>query len=44
MHDIIRMLSVLADIGFKIKYQISTSPLIYADIITDQITGCCFLD
>ncbi len=44
MHDIIGMLLVSADIGFKIRYRISASMLISADIITDKIIGCCFLD
>ncbi len=35
---------VSADIGFKINYQISASTLIPTEIITDKITGCCFLD
>ncbi len=42
MHDIIGMLSVLADIGFKIKYRISVSIAISTNIITNKITGCCF--
>ncbi len=35
MHDIIGTLSVSADTGFKINYQISASTLTSTDIITD---------
>ncbi len=44
MHNIIGTLSVSADIGFKIDFQISASTPMSADIITNKITGCCFLD
>ncbi len=43
MHDIIGMLTASDHISFKNKYQILASMLISADIISDEITGCCFL-
>ncbi len=44
MHDIIRKSSLSADIGFKINYGISANMPISTEIITDKVTGCCFLD
>ncbi len=44
MHDIIRTLPVSANMCFKFKYRISASTLKSADIITDEITGCYFID
>ncbi len=43
MHDTFGTLSLSADIGFKIRYQILASTLMSVNIITDKITGCCFL-
>ncbi len=39
-HNIICTLSVSAETGFKIKYQTSTSTLIFVNIITDLKKGC----
>ncbi len=43
MHDIISTSVVSAGTGFKIKYPISASMPISINIITDKITGCCFV-
>ncbi len=44
MHDIIGTLLVSDNISFKIKYWILASMPISANMTTDKIIGCCFLD